>query len=332
MASLPTENPARKLPENIRQRGKNYYFRSRENGKQKDTPLGKDLSVAKRIAKMLAARQVAIKAGTADPREAAWAEAERKPLVEHVHDWHAYLVSKGNVPRHTDQTRVRVLKLIESAKVLRISGLSISAVQSALADLRQIKGRRARKQMSDSSVGYYARSIKSFSRWLWRDGRVREDPLVHMTLPEVNDKFVRRALGAGRGRGADRDHSHPPPPRRLAGADRSVVYAVAIGTGAPPCRADVSDPRVLRPRVRSAHNHLPRGAHEERERGRPADPLRAGGAAPPMACREGPRWRRYSRSITAMRHRRYGRTSRRLASIPRTPATSIASAIPTSRS
>ena len=97
----------------------------RENGKQKDTPLGKDLSVAKGIAKMLAARQVAIKAGTLDPREAGWADAESRPITEHVREWAAYLAGKGDVPRHVEQSATAVLRLIESAKVSRVSGLSV---------------------------------------------------------------------------------------------------------------------------------------------------------------------------------------------------------------
>jgi integrase len=227
MASLRSS----KLPENVRQRGKNYYFRSRENGKQKETPLGPDLGVARGIAKKLAARQVDIRAGTADPREAAWADAERRPLTDHVHDWRAYLISKGDVAKHADQSRERVKRLIESAKILRISGLTISTIQMALSDLRLIKGRKGRQQLSDSSVAHHARAVKSFSRWLWRDGRVREDALVHMGLPEVNDSIARRALEAEEA--AALIATVPTLRRRagLTGADRAIVYAVAMGTG-----------------------------------------------------------------------------------------------------
>jgi site-specific recombinase XerD len=228
MASL----HAKKLPENVRQRGKNYYFRFRDQeGKQKETPLGPDLSVAKGIAKKLASRLVDIRAGTANPREAAWADAERKPLTDHVHDWHAYLTSKGDVAKHADQSRDRVLRLIESAKVLRISGLTISGVQIALADLRLIKGRKGRKQLSDCSVAHHARAIKSFSRWLWRDGRVREDALVHMGLPEVNDSIARRALEAEQAAALIAKTPTERTRASMTGPDRAILYATAVGTG-----------------------------------------------------------------------------------------------------
>ncbi len=216
----------------VRKRGKVWYVRYRDaHGKQIETKCGPDKSMAQRIANGLESQVRAIKTGTADPREARWAEAERKPLTDHVHDWHAYLTSKGNVPKHCDQSRDRVLRLIQSAKILRISGLTIGSVQTALADVSHIKGRRGNAELSESSIAHHARSLKAFSRWLWRDGRVRDDALVHMRLPEVHDGFVRRAMEAEEA--AALIATTPTLRRRggLTGPDRAIVYAVALGTG-----------------------------------------------------------------------------------------------------
>jgi integrase len=216
----------------LRKRGRVWYVRHRDaNGKQVETKAGPDKSVAQRIARELESRVSAIKAGVADPREAKWAEAERRPIAEHVAEWHAYLISKGDVAQHADQSRDRVLRLIESAKVLRISGLTISAAQCALSDLRLIKGRRGRKQLSESSVAHYARAIKSFARWLWRDGRARDDTLVHMELPAVNDKFTRRALDPGEAAALIAITPMQRPRARMTGQDRAILYATALGTG-----------------------------------------------------------------------------------------------------
>src|SRR5208282_2712318 len=195
------------------------------------TKAGPDRSMAQRIANGMESQVRAIKTGTADPREARWADAERKPLPDHVEDWHAYLTGKGDVAQHADQSRDRVLRLIESAKVLRISGLTISAVQIALADLRLIKGRRGRQQLSDCSVAHHARAIKSFSRWLWRDGRVRDDALVHMELPEVNDILTRRALTSDEAVALIAKTPTERARARMTGPDRAVMYATALGTG-----------------------------------------------------------------------------------------------------
>jgi site-specific recombinase XerD len=117
------------------------------------------------------------------------------------------------------------------AKVVRISALTISSVQSALSDLRLLKGRRGRKQLSESSVAHHARAIKSFSRWLWRDGRVRDDALVYMRLPEVNDKFTRRALDPEEAVALIANTPSERSRAGLIGVDRAILYATALGTG-----------------------------------------------------------------------------------------------------
>jgi site-specific recombinase XerD len=216
----------------LRKRGANWYVRYRDaNGKQIEKKCGPDRSVAQRIANGLESQVHAIKTGVADPREAGWAEAERKPLSDHVHDWHAFLIGKGDVVQHADQSRDRVLRLIESARILRISGLTISTAQRALTDLRLIKGRRGRQRLSESSVQHHARAIKSFSRWLWRDGRVREDSLVHLALPEVNDKFTRRSLEPSEAAALIVSTATRPTRAGMTGQDRAIAYAVALGTG-----------------------------------------------------------------------------------------------------
>jgi len=66
----------------LRKRGKTWYARYRDaHGKQIETKCGPDKSMAQRIANGLESQVHAIKTGTADPREAGWADAERKPLI-----------------------------------------------------------------------------------------------------------------------------------------------------------------------------------------------------------------------------------------------------------
>jgi site-specific recombinase XerD len=221
----------RRVSLNIRKRGKTYHFRFRENEKQREIALGPDLSVAKAIAKQLSARLVSVRTGTADPREHTWAEAERMPLAEHLTDWHAYLLAKGCGQRHAEQSCQQVSRLIDSARIQRISQLSIATVQGALSDLRQTKGRRGRQRMSDNCIAHYARSVKSFSRWLWRAQQVRDDALVHLASPEVNDKYTRQALSAEEAAVLIASTASQPVRSRMPGSDRAMLYAVALGTG-----------------------------------------------------------------------------------------------------
>ncbi|HEU5116672.1 MAG TPA: hypothetical protein VFT74_08340, partial [Isosphaeraceae bacterium] len=56
-----------------------------------------------------------IRAGLIDPREAAFAEHEAKPLTDHLADWHEYLTGKGSTRQHALLSRNRATRLIELA-------------------------------------------------------------------------------------------------------------------------------------------------------------------------------------------------------------------------
>jgi integrase len=77
----------------------------------------------------------------------------------------------------------------------------------------------------------YARCVKTFSRWAWRDGRLREDPIATMSPPKVVTRRVRSALPPEDARSLI-EHTRSLPPRcGLTGEDRSALYALALSTG-----------------------------------------------------------------------------------------------------
>jgi hypothetical protein len=137
------------LPPNVRKRGKFYYFRSRLNGKQKEIPLGSDVAMARQLARQHAGKVAAIKSGLAHVDEAKWAEAERQPISVHVEDWSKSIQNRGGCDHHVRQSGDRVVRLLDLAGIERISQLGVHAIESALADLRLIKGRRGNEQLSD---------------------------------------------------------------------------------------------------------------------------------------------------------------------------------------
>ncbi len=215
-----------------RKRGATWYVRYRdEHGKQLEVKAGPDQGMARRIGAELESRVQAIKAGAIDPRESIWAEAERTPLTDHVAAWHASLVAKGSSPSYADLSRDRVLRLIELARIFRISHLSISTVQAGLKVVRSMPGRCGNATLSDRSVFHHVRAIKMFSKWLWCDGRQREDALVHLSPPKVVNKRERRALTIDEATALITTARTRPVVHSLSGEDRSVLYALALGTG-----------------------------------------------------------------------------------------------------
>ncbi len=216
----------------VRKRGKVWYVRYRDaHGKQIETKAGPDRSMAQRIANGMESQVRAIKTGTADPREAGWAEAERTPLTDHVQDWHAGLIARERDRKYADLARDRVLRLIEMTRAQRISQLTLSAVQIAVGDLRTIPGRSGNKGLSDRTVFHHVRNIKGFTKWLWKDMRVREDPLSHLSPPTVMSKRTRNAL-APEDAAVLIATTRPGSSRwGVTGEDRAIIYATALGTG-----------------------------------------------------------------------------------------------------
>src|SRR5262249_51535720 len=145
-------------------------------------------------------------------------------------DFYAYLLAKGRTQAHADLVKARCLRVIELAGLRRISDVTLSAVQSAL---KLIRDGDKDKGASLRTIRHYTRQFKGFSRWLWRDSRVREDALAHLTSlnPDSDRRHERRALTPDElcrlieaaERGGVLFH--------LTGLDRAMLYRVAALTG-----------------------------------------------------------------------------------------------------
>jgi integrase len=217
----------------LRKRGATWYVRVRdEHGKQSEIKAGPDRSVAQRIAAEAESRVQAIKAGAIDPRERTWADAERRPLADHVEDWYKVLLARRSNATYAATARSRVLRLIEMTRATRISHISLSGVQTAVGALRSSPRRPSRsKPLSDRTVHHHVRAITSFTTWLWRDGRVREDPLAHLAAPKVVTSKERRALSPQDTALLIATTRTGPTSYGLSGEDRATLYALALGTG-----------------------------------------------------------------------------------------------------
>ena len=123
--------------------------------------------------------------GVIDPKADAYRVHESRPLAEHLADWKAFQLGKGVTRRHADEGYARVVKLVALAKAERLSDLTLARLQAALALLRG-------KGLAIRTIHHHVRLVKNFSRWLWRDGRTREDMLAHLQPPENPESDRRR--------------------------------------------------------------------------------------------------------------------------------------------
>ena len=117
----------------------------------------------------------------------------------------------------------RVLNL---SKLETLGDLTLHRIEAALVDLRKAG-------VSASTVNAYKRSIKQFTRWLWRDGRVVADPLAPMSNKnsDADRRYWRRALQEEEINWLIDTAERGPVVLGMCGPDRAMLYRVALGTG-----------------------------------------------------------------------------------------------------
>jgi len=184
------------------------------------------------------------RSGLIDPQADRFAVEELRPMVEkdaagllvggHMADFYAVLVGKGVSAKQAAQVRGRVLVILKLAKAERISQLVPSAVQAALAAVRdQVKSKNSKQTKSLQTVNHHLRAIKQFSRWLWTDHRARADSLVGLKgfNVKLDRRHDRRAMTDDEITRLIQTAQAGPTVLGMAGVDRAMLYRVAVGTG-----------------------------------------------------------------------------------------------------
>ena len=170
--------------------------------------------------------------GVVDPAADKHAQDDQRPLAEHLEDFKAFLVAKGRTAKYAKETYSKAVYVFEQGGMARISALSPSKVQATVADLRD----RA-DSLSLRTCNAYLQAVKSFSRWLVRDGRAASDVLVHLSLFNADEdpRYIRRDLTPDEVSRLIRAAEAGPVVKQglttISGVDRAMLYRVAAGTG-----------------------------------------------------------------------------------------------------
>jgi site-specific recombinase XerD len=162
-------------------------------------------------------------AGRIDPFE----EEAKRPIGEHIDQFEGHLQHKGNTAQHVYEVAAKVRKIVKGRKWKAIRDISASQTQACLAALRNDEG------LSVQTSNHYLRAIKQFTRWMVRDRRMRDDPLVHLAMLNTStdrrhdrralapDEFARLVAAAQAGKSVV----------CMPGPDRAMMYVLAAWTG-----------------------------------------------------------------------------------------------------
>ncbi len=162
--------------------------------------------------------------------------AAGKPLVEHLADWKAALLAKGNTERHAELVTTRAGNAFKACTFKFWTDISASRLQVHLANLR------ADRRKPDDSIGrgisaqtfnFYLQAVKQFCRWMVRDGRASESPLVHLQGVNVKTdrRHDRRALSPDEMRWLLDVAGKAPERYGMTGEARAMLYRLAVETG-----------------------------------------------------------------------------------------------------
>jgi integrase len=197
-----------------------------EHGRRRKKVGASDKTVTQRIARDLENRVALRREGLIDPAAESHANHGARPVAAHLDDFRAALIAKGNTSKHVELFVSRARRVADKANLDRLSDLTASRVQGALAALRG-EGR------SLATCNHHRAAIRGFSRWLWKEGRLPDDPLTGVAGFNAREdrRHDRRTIGVDELRRLIDAAERGAPYRRMTGPARALCYRLAVASG-----------------------------------------------------------------------------------------------------
>ena len=211
----------------FRKRGKRWYFRHiAADGTRPERPGCPDRRATEEMARAAETEAAKIRAGLIDPKAERLAAAGRLPIGELLEAFIAAMRAKGDDPKHVGSTKRYAMTVLELAAIGHVPELKPSAVMEAI-------GRLKADGLSARTLNAYLTAVKSFARWLHRDGRSADHPLA--CLSRINEagerRLIRRPLTDGELRRLIEATRTAPAWKGMPGPDRAMLYLIGAATG-----------------------------------------------------------------------------------------------------
>ena len=212
-----------KTGEKVKTKSKKWWGRYTDSlDCEKRVPLATDKTVSQSMLKDLVQKVERQKAGLEDPVE----EEMRKPIDVHLADFEKSQKSKNNSPSYVREIMGKIRRFIKACHWKRTGQIKATDVQGFLADLRE-------DGLSIQTSNHYLRAIKSFSRWLVVNKRLKSNPLDSLSMlnVRVDRRHDRRPLSQDEFTRLVKVAESGPPIESICGRDRAMLYILAAWTG-----------------------------------------------------------------------------------------------------
>jgi integrase len=172
-------------------------------------------------------REKLAKCGLLDAQTA----TSHKGLAEHLADFQAALEAKGNTAKQIGMTLQRIRRVFDGCGFKTWLDVRAGKVDSWLAEQR--KPTKDSRGLSIQSSNHYLKACKQFARWMVASGRASQSPLAHLKALNVatDRRHDRRALSADESRRLIVAAQNGPERFGMAGAERALVYRLALESG-----------------------------------------------------------------------------------------------------
>jgi len=169
--------------------------------------------------------------------------AALRPLVEHIDGaddapgWRQYLVSKGVTPLHSDRYPKSVRLAFEGSGAVYWSDISATRIMAWLNDQRaddfNAKGNRMRRGFGAATFNRYVTALKSFGKWMQREGRASDCPLegLRKLNAKTDKRHPRRPLEVNELLWLLDTTRNGPDRAGMTGPERAMLYRLATETG-----------------------------------------------------------------------------------------------------
>jgi len=157
--------------------------------------------------------------------------AASRALTAHLDDWRAALLAKGNTLGHADLMTGRARKVLDGCGFAHYAAIEPGRVLSYLDGLRQ--DTKEKRGISAQTFNFYLSACKGFCRWLVRNRRATENPLVSLTPLNVRTdrRHDRRALTVTELRALLDTAENGPERCGMSGKARAMMYKLAVESG-----------------------------------------------------------------------------------------------------
>ncbi len=184
-----------------------------------------DRATARRVA--VATVELAIEQLTNGPDK--FAKHAQTPILDHLTAFIDDLVAEEKSPKHVRNTDSKIKAIIAGCQFKRIGDLDAPKVKAFL------KGKRDSGEHSEQTTVRWVAAIKTFSKWLAKHERTKNDPLSMLqrqpTKGEIEPTYKRRHFSTAELNRLLANARKGETVHGLTGEQRVYLYLVASGTG-----------------------------------------------------------------------------------------------------